>query len=573
MNTTAALAISVLLLSVVTSALTAKRSVSPWDAASSSTSWCQMSKDDHSLQYGVETTWRASRRRRLLLLFQRKDCPCAAVQWSHTVDGKCNHRLDPWMGSAGSPMLVLSGAPKTQKPTGHDRPNPRVISNVVHRSPKGATPNRRKMSELVMYFGQFVDHSIVSTKNSNISMPIRAPNDDDTFVENQTIPFRRTQREDSEGGWAPTNTLTSFIDAASIYSSNAAHLCKLRSFKKGQLRTSSGNMLPFENKFMYLSGDDRANENAGLTAIHTLLFREHNRAAKEVSAAFPWLDDTQIFSIARRLVIAQLQAVVFYDFVPAVLGHPLPTYKGYKRRVDPRVATEFSTAAYRVGHSLVNARISVRNSAGKMTYIPLRRGFHNPQVLTKHGVEDVLRGMFYTRASEIDVYVTEDVRSFLLEAPGDSLRLDLAALNIQRGRDHALPSYNEMRAVYKLPRVRSFSQITSDPTVARRLRSVYRTVDRIDAWTGGMAEDHVPGGSLGPLFHSAWIDQFRRLRDGDRFFFQRRKAFSAIERRKLRTARFLTDPRFRGGAMRRLILYNTNLSAADIPRNPFFAHR
>ena len=109
--------------------------------------------------------------------------------------------------------------------------------------------------------------------------------------------------------------------------------------------------------------------------------------------------------------------------------------------------------------------------------------------------------------------------------------LDLAALNIQRGRDHGIADYNSLRAAYGLPKVTSFAQITSDATVQSELKATYGSVNNIDAWVGGLAEDHVKGGSMGALFTRIIADQFARLRDGDRFWYQNSftgKALDAI---------------------------------------------
>jgi len=71
-----------------------------------------------------------------------------------------------------------------------------------------------------------------------------------------------------------------------------------------------------------------------------------------------------------------------------------------------------------------------------------------------------------------------------------------------------------------LPKVTSFAQITSDPTTQQELQSLYGSVDNIDLWVGGLAEDHAPGSSMGPTFGRIIADQFTRLRDGDRFWYQ-----------------------------------------------------
>ena len=101
--------------------------------------------------------------------------------------------------------------------------------------------------------------------------------------------------------------------------------------------------------------DIRANENPSLAAVHTLFIREHNRLAGRVAAANPTWTDDQIFQAARRYVIALLQHITYDEYLPALLGSPLPGYTGYKAGVNPTIATEFSTVGFRVGHSMVNS--------------------------------------------------------------------------------------------------------------------------------------------------------------------------------------------------------------------------
>jgi hypothetical protein len=113
----------------------------------------------------------------------------------------------------------------------------------------------------------------------------------------------------------------------------------------------------------------------------------------------------------------------------------------------------------------------------------------------------------------------DDVRSFLFTNTGDGGH-DLAALNIQRSRDHGLASYAEARVAFGLSPVTAFSQITSDLAVQNALKAAYGTVDRVELWVGGLAEQHLPGSSVGPLFAAILKDQFSRLRDGDRFWYQ-----------------------------------------------------
>src|SRR5262249_53886319 len=120
----------------------------------------------------------------------------------------------------------------------------------------------------------------------------------------------------------------------------------------------------------------------------------------------------------------------------------------------------------------------------------------------------------------VDTKIVGDLRNFLFGPPGSG-GLDLASLNIQRGRDHGLADYNSTRAAYGLRRVTSFAQITSDPTLQQQLQTLYGNVNNIDLWVGGLAEDHLPGASVGQTFARIIADQFARLRAGDRFWYQR----------------------------------------------------
>jgi hypothetical protein len=102
-------------------------------------------------------------------------------------------------------------------------------------------------------------------------------------------------------------------------------------------------------------------------------------------------------------------------------------------------------------------------------------------------------------------------------------------LNIQRGRDHGLPGYNEVRRALGIPPARSFRDVHPDRTVQERLAEVYADVDQIDLWVGGLCEPHIPGSMVGPVFHRILVDQFTRLRDGDRFWYESALAPEILE--------------------------------------------
>ncbi len=390
---------------------------------------------------------------------------------------------------------------------------------------------------------QFEPHQI-PTASFSIPVPAGDPWFDPFNTGTQSIPMQRAiYGAPSESGTQQhPNLITSFIDASMVYGSDDARAAALRSGVGGKLKVSAGDLLPINNSetfpngplendnsgptdpsTLFVAGDVRANENVGLLSLHTLLVREHNRLADQLAAEDPGLTDEQLYQQARRLVGAMVQHITYNEYLPVLLGQgALPTYAGYDPNVDPAVSGLFSGAAFRVGHTQLIPnfqRLDNNNQPLPGNELPLRFAFFNSAALKSDGIEPYLRGLYATQMQEIDPYVIDDVRNFLFGPPGSG-GMDLASINIQRGRDMGLPSYNQARIDFGLSAVTSFAEITSDPVIAAALASVYDNVDQIDVWVGGLAEDHAAGSQVGSLFHRIIADQFARSRDGDRYWFE-----------------------------------------------------
>ena len=322
-----------------------------------------------------------------------------------------------------------------------------------------------------------------------------------------------------------------------VYGSDKTRADALRTFVGGKLKTSGNDLLPLNtaglpnandagivpDNQLFLAGDIRANENIELTGVQTLFMREHNLIADKIAKANPKLTDEQIYQQARRLVTAEIQAITYNEFLPALLGpSAIPAYKGYNPSVNAGIANEFSTAAYRFGHSIVNDDVEFLDNNGNeiAPAKTLADVFFNPAMINQLGVDPVLKYLATDDAQEVDTKVVSSLRNFLFGPPGAG-GMDLASLNIQRGRDHGLADYNSTRKAYGLAPVTTFAQITSDPVLQQKLKTLYGTVNNIDLWVGGLAEDHVSGSSMGPLFQKIIADQFERTRDGDRFWYER----------------------------------------------------
>ena len=211
-------------------------------------------------------------------------------------------------------------------------------------------------------------------------------------------------------------------------------------------------------------------------------------------------------------------------------ANALPSYHGYNPNVNPGIANEFSTAIFRLGHSLLGEDVEFLDNRGfpVAEEVPLNEAFSNPPLIEQGGgIGPILKYLASDPSSKLDNQIVDQVRNFLFGAPGAG-GFDLASLNIQRGRDHGLANYNAVRVAYGLPAVTRFDQITSNTEVQDKLRLLYRNVNNIDLWVGMLAEDHVAGGSTGRLVRAGLIDQFTRLRDGDAFWYQRQFSGSLL---------------------------------------------
>ena len=454
---------------------------------------------------------------------------------------------------------------------GLTNPNPRKISNFVSKTNK-KTPSKQQLSDMCWLWGQFLDHEIALTLDSDESFDIEVCVDDSSLPAGGSIPMHRSNFSSSTGTGSSnprlqTNEISSYIDANNVYGSDKQRNQALRTFANGLLKTSYGcdGALPPYNYYglpnaslrhneqheMYLCGDIRANENALLTAMHTLWVREHNRLARELRQMHHNWTDEQLFQEARRIVIALMQHITFDEFLPALLGgsERIPTYNNYDPNVDPSMCSEFSACLFRLGHSMVSSKLryekpltkSAGHGAVDIHEVPLDSVFFKPSYVKQNGIQGLLLGASRQVQEEIDVFIAEELRSRLFAPHPSGTMLDLAAINIQRGRDHGLPDYNTMRLAYGLDAKPTIESITSDPTIRTALRQAYgiaATPDDIDPWIGALAEDHVDENtSVGELLLVALREQFVRLRDGDRFWYERDSHLSEWRKEEIKRTR------------------------------------
>ncbi|QRM30323.1 peroxidase family protein [Microvirga sp. VF16] len=364
----------------------------------------------------------------------------------------------------------------------------------------------------------------------------------------------------------------------------------------------------------YITGDGRGNENIGLTAIHHVFHSEHNHLVDQVKslalssgdlgflnewllvpvtaipttdadkAALKW-DGERLFQVARFTNEMEYQHLVFEEFARKM--QPDVDAFVFEPSVDinPAIFAEFAQAVYRFGHSMLNENIDMITVNGQQISMTLFEGFLNPlefgatnangEVVVDHeqAAGAIIRGMSRQHGNEIDEFVTHVLRNQLVGIP-----LDLAALNIARGRDLGLPSLNEARAQFyqmagqdsqlkpyvswadfALNLQNSLSivnfiaaygkhQSILDATTMEAKRAAAALLvfggtgapeDRldflnsegdwttensglndIDLWMGGLAEKKMDfGGMLGSTFSFVFEAQLEALQDADRFYY------------------------------------------------------
>ncbi|MGK0365924.1 MAG: peroxidase [Saprospiraceae bacterium] len=487
---------------------------------------------------------------------------------NRTADGTCNNIVSEETTEWGATDIAFAremypayGAPDfLNDMAGNCRLTPRAISNIVCAQEEEDVPSPRGLSSMVFTWAQFIDHDITLTPEGEMEyVPVLLPSNEPLFV--LPIPFLRSEVFEETGETTPRqqeNLITSWLDGSQVYGSDEERAAWLRTFSQGKLKTSAGNLLPYNTldtsaegeidpdapsmagdgggtSIVFVAGDVRANEQPGLTSLHTIFVREHNRICDQLIAN-GMNNEEQIYQTARKRVGAYIQSITYNFFLPA-MGVDVAPYMGYNSELQPDMSNMFATAAYRLGHTMVTTEIlligidCVELEDGSL---PLLAGFFNPAVIVEYGVEPFLQGLAAQTQQKVDTKIVDDLRNFLFPSQGgDPFGLDLASLNIQRGRDHGLPDYNSVRAYFTGFGAEEFSDITGDSATQVALADAYGSVYDMDLWVGLLAEDPIAGSSVGLTLNAILGSQFQKIRDGDYYYYLNDPAFDANQRNQI----------------------------------------
>ncbi|XP_071091375.1 dual oxidase 2-like [Haliotis cracherodii] len=530
----------------------------------------------------------------------------------HPQNGFYNNLFEPEWGTTGNELLrsaQASYSDQVYEPNQQGRPNPLDISQALHAAGSSGDASTSGKNAMLVYFGQLVADEIVNARSAGCPPEydnIRVPAGHLYRDASEEMVFKRAGYN-QRTGISPNyprqqqNGVTPYLDAGFLYGTTRFWTNAIREFSGGRLKRLSpagvknsfpalnADRLPLYNppvprdhslreaSRFFLMGNTRGHENPFLLSLQIIWFRWHNHLADEISRTNTTLTDEQVFEEARRRVIAHFQKIVVKEWLPRYLGPgpDKPAYKGYNPRVHPGVTQEFAMAAMKYGHTLVPAGVwtisdtctetatSDQGAQGEtrpVQAIRLCNTYWDSQDLVQQNIDSIVRGMALTQAKADNPTYVPDLREYLY-GPYEFSRQDLAALDIQRSRDHGLASFNSVRQALNMSSATTWRDVTNDARLQDSLRAVYGNKsfsDDLDLITGGLLETR--GSGPGQLFSVIIQDQFQRIIDGDRFWYEntRNGLFTQDEIRQINSVTF-----------RQILLNVTNIQPNNLPSDSF----
>ncbi|XP_044515496.1 thyroid peroxidase [Gracilinanus agilis] len=265
-----------------------------------------------------------------------------------------------------------------------------------------------------------------------------------------------------------------------------------------------------------------------------------------------------------------IQVITLRDYIPKILGprafeQYVGPYKGYDPTVNPTISNIFSTAAFRFAHATIHPvvrRLDERfQDHPDLPKLLLHEVFFSPWRLIKEGgLDPVIRGLLASPAKlQIQDQIMNEELTEKLFVLSDNGTLDLASLDLQRGRDHGLPGYNDWREFCGLQRLETQTDLytaITNRSIVEKIMELYKHPNNIDVWLGGLAENLLPDARTGPLFACIIGRQMKALREGDRFWWENKHVFTEAQRHELEQH-----------SLSRLICDNTGLTT--VPADAF----
>lgn len=556
-------------------------------------------------QQSQKSRWSIGKGSKLTVGEEKSRSMCTAVDPRYrTANGTCNSKLHPEeYGVAMRPFrrhLNPDYADGINLPrrsvNGAELPSARAVSLGVHRPSYQSDPN---FTVMLAVWGQFLDHDITATAavQGQDGQPIECCGataetkhpecfevplgTGDPYFDRDNLTCMNFVRSAaaSTGHLGPRqqlNQATAFIDGSVVYGSSDERIDMLRSQQDGLLRMfntpDNRTLLPvstdpkdgcneleqnLKGRYCFESGDARANENLHLTSMHLIWARQHNSLAQGLQKVNPQWDDERLFQEARKILGAQMAQIQYNEFLPMLLGTEYSQHTGissnvtseedtYDPAVNPSIANGFAAFAFRFAHTLLPSLFRMTSNQSDPAGLELHKLLFNPYSLWENkGVDEAVRSAMNTQLGRTDPFFTTELTEKLFASRRQKSRkpgLDLVSLNIQRGRDHGLPTYPAWREHCGFPAIRQWRDMQGvvDDGSLQRMQQIYKEPADVDAYTGALSEPPEGDAILGPLLQCLITDQFVRMKKGDAFWYERTEGGQRFTRRQLQQIRGTT---------------------------------
>lgn len=399
---------------------------------------------------------------------------------------------------------------------------------------------------------QSCDHKNIRRSNHPQCAGIPISPDDSihqTYPDQSCMPFTRTLpcARCRLGPRMISNSVTAAQDLNSVYGVSTDMSNERRTMVHGLLKSqiilgheifateksnTTGRFRCFEGKCKPSAFDVRNVQLVGAQAFALLFHRNHNRHARRLAEIRPLWSDEQLFQEARRWNIAEYEHCIFNEYLITLLGRgltdqfrilpkPIGQFSTYDPDVPLKTVIEFQTAAGRNGHSALTEDVNIVDpKSGKEFKI----NFRETEAIENIFYDGYVDGAFLAQISKPEFETTPSVpfKTFLLNLPGRTFGLDLAALDTHRQRDHGIAGYIyyiEFCHNVKVNRWNDLLQFMATENI-EKLKKYYKYVEDIDLYVGGRFETKIADALVGPTFGCIIGIQFHNVKYADRFFYE-----------------------------------------------------
>jgi len=484
------------------------------------------------------------------------DPPPEAIR-ARQPDGRWNDLSDPLMGSMGSPfgrnVPPSMTVPDTKRMLD---PNPRDISNKL--LARDVFKPAHIINTLAAAWLQFENHNWFfhgrGDPEDTIEIPLR-PDDDwpenPMHIRRTPVPAAQPKPHDRAPSYA--NYETHWWDATQIYGSGAQRQAELRTFTDGKLKVQGGTRLSTRPD---VPGVDLTgmHENwwTGIALFHTLFTLEHNAICDALKKEYPRFDDQRLYELAWLVNSAVIAKIHTVEWTTTVLRHPGlqaamnanwwgAAGEAVKRRIGRLGSGEVisgiigsQTDHHGVPFSLTEEFVSVYRMhplipddwtffsmdddrlLEERTFTEIQ-GRDTREFMDRIGLRDLWYSFGLASAGRVCLHnYPNSLRRFTRI---DGELNDLASLDILRDRERGVPRYNDFREALRMPRIRSFKELTPNRAWAAEIAELYHgNIDLVDPMVGMYSEAPPLGYGFSDTAFRVFILMASRRLKSDRFF-------------------------------------------------------